>query len=107
MTLPDWLTPLPDAAQQRALDAWAIEHGIPSATLMERAGTALADAVHELVPEGRIVILCGGGNNGGDGHVAARVLHERGREVAAIDVTKDQADLSPAALAGAAGERSA
>jgi len=103
MTLPDWLTPLPDAAQQRALDAWAIEHGIPSATLMERAGTALADAVQELVPEGRIVILCGGGNNGGDGHVAARVLHERGRDVAAIDVTKDQADLSPAALAGAAG----
>ena len=37
MTLPDWLEPLPDAAQQRALDAWAIEElGIPGIELMER-----------------------------------------------------------------------
>ena len=43
MDLPPWLTPLPDAAQQRALDTWAIEqHRIPGETLMERAGSALA-----------------------------------------------------------------
>src|SRR5579859_1011058 len=82
MTLPGWLTPLPDAAAQRALDGWAIEEcGIPGIELMERAGTGLADAVTELAPAGPVVVVCGKGNNGGDGFVAARVLRERGREV--------------------------
>ena len=62
MGLPAWLTPLPDAAQQRALDSWAIEqHGIPAETLMERAGTGLARVCAELVPEGPIAIVCGRG----------------------------------------------
>ena len=57
MELPAWLTPLPDAAQQRALDAWAIgQHRIPAETLMERAGSALARVCADLVPEGPIVI---------------------------------------------------
>ena len=82
MKLPDWLDPLPDAAQQRALDEWAIgERGIPGLDLMERAGTGLADLVGELAPAGRIVAVCGKGNNGGDGFVAARLLRDRGREV--------------------------
>jgi NAD(P)H-hydrate epimerase len=82
MTLPDWLDPLPDAAEQRALDEWAIgELGIPGTLLMERAGTALAGLVSELVSAGRIAVVCGKGNNGGDGLVAARVLRERGYEV--------------------------
>jgi NAD(P)H-hydrate epimerase len=82
MTLPDWLRPLPDAAQQRALDAWAIEQlGIPGLELMERAGSGLARAVARRCPEGRVAVVCGKGNNGGDGFVAARVLHEAGREV--------------------------
>jgi ADP-dependent NAD(P)H-hydrate dehydratase / NAD(P)H-hydrate epimerase len=81
-TLPDWLDPLPDAAEQRALDGWAIgEHGIPGLDLMERAGAGLADLVGELVPAGRIVAVCGKGNNGGDGFVAGRLLRDRGREV--------------------------
>jgi NAD(P)H-hydrate epimerase len=80
--LPDWLDPLPDAAEQRALDEWAIgERGIASLELMERAGTGLADLAGELVASGEIVVVCGKGNNGGDGYVAARVLRERGREV--------------------------
>jgi hydroxyethylthiazole kinase-like uncharacterized protein yjeF len=104
MGLPDWLTPLPDAGEQRALDAWAIDqHGIPSGTLMERAGTGLARFCNEHIPEGRIAIVCGKGNNGGDGLVAARVLRELGRDVDVIEVAKDGAELSPAALAGAAG----
>ena len=41
---------------------------------MERAGTGLARVCAELVPEGRFAIVCGKGNNGGDGRVAARVL---------------------------------
>jgi hydroxyethylthiazole kinase-like uncharacterized protein yjeF len=87
MALPSWLEPLPDAAQQREIDAWAISDlGIPSATLMERAGTGLARMVADLVPEGRISVVAGKGNNGGDGKVAARLLRERGREVALIVV---------------------
>ena len=82
MTLPDWLTPLPDAEQQRTLDAWAMETlGIPGQTLMERAGAGLAQACSSLVPEGEVAVLCGRGNNGGDGFVAARLLLEQGRSV--------------------------
>jgi NAD(P)H-hydrate epimerase len=102
--LADWFTPLPDAAQQRALDSWAIEqHGIPSETLMERAGSALARAAADVIPEGRIVIACGKGNNGGDGLVAARVLGQLGREVTVVDVSADSASPLAEALEGAAG----
>ncbi|HEV3055380.1 MAG TPA: NAD(P)H-hydrate epimerase, partial [Solirubrobacteraceae bacterium] len=85
MPLPAWLEPLPDAAEQRALDAWAIEQfGIPGTSLMELAGTGLADLVGGLVPTGLVAIVCGKGNNGGDGFVAARVLRQRGREVRVV-----------------------
>jgi hydroxyethylthiazole kinase-like uncharacterized protein yjeF len=81
-SLPEWLEPLPDAAQQRATDAWAIgERGIPSLELMERAGAGVADVVRQRAPEGRIVVVAGKGNNGGDGLVVARLLRESGREV--------------------------
>jgi ADP-dependent NAD(P)H-hydrate dehydratase / NAD(P)H-hydrate epimerase len=76
-----WLEPLFDAAGMRAVDAWAIEErGVPSLDLMERAGTALADAVLELAPAGPVRVVCGKGNNGGDGLVAARQLRRRGIE---------------------------
>jgi hydroxyethylthiazole kinase-like uncharacterized protein yjeF len=82
MTLPAWLDPLPDAAEQRALDEWAIgELRIPGIELMERAGRGLAMVVAERASAGRIVVVCGKGNNGGDGLVAARLLREQGREV--------------------------
>ncbi len=82
MSLPDWLYQLPDPDEQRSLDAWAIEQlGIPGLELMERAGVGLAEVVAGLAPTGRIVVVCGKGNNGGDGFVAARVLRDRGREV--------------------------
>ncbi len=77
-------------AQMRAADAYTItEKGVPSLLLMERAGAALADAAKELVPEGKIVCLCGGGNNGGDGFVCARVLKGSGREVAVVCVVEN------------------
>ena len=80
--LPGWLEPLPDAAEQRATDAWAIgEREIPSLELMERAGAGLAEVVGRRAPEGRIVVVAGKGNNGGDGLVVARLLRESGREV--------------------------
>jgi NAD(P)H-hydrate epimerase len=85
MSLPDWLEPLPDADQQRALDQWAIdERGIPGLELMERAGTAMADVVQRLAPTGLIAVVCGGGNNGGDGLVCARRLRELGRDVCVL-----------------------
>jgi NAD(P)H-hydrate epimerase len=80
--LPDWLDPLPDASEQRALDEWAIEErGISGLELMERAGTGLAEVVGETALSGAITVVCGKGNNGGDGFVCARVLREQGREV--------------------------
>ena len=82
MSLPVWLEPLPDAAAQRAMDTWAIEErAIPGLELMERAGTGLADVICTHYPAGRVAVVCGKGNNGGDGFVVARVLRARGREV--------------------------
>lgn len=83
MTFPPWLEPLLDAQRMRATDAWAIqERGIPSLDLMERAGEGLARLVAELAPDGPVAVVCGKGNNGGDGLVAARLLRGEGREVA-------------------------
>ncbi len=82
MSGPRWLEPLPDAELMRATDRWAIEtKEIPSLDLMERAGEGLARVVAAYVPAGRIVVVCGKGNNGGDGLVAARVLRDAGRDV--------------------------
>ncbi|HEY3828271.1 MAG TPA: NAD(P)H-hydrate dehydratase [Solirubrobacteraceae bacterium] len=85
MGLPDWCDPLPDAAAMRAVDRWAIEErGVPSLELMERAGAAVARAVEELAPDGPIAVLCGKGNNSGDGLVVARLLREAGRQVTVL-----------------------
>ncbi len=87
-TLADWLEPLPDAAEQRALDEWAItQRGIPSFDLMERAGGGLADLVAQRSPGGTVAVVCGKGNNGGDGLVAARLLRDQGREVRVLTLS--------------------
>jgi NAD(P)H-hydrate epimerase len=78
----DWLDPLLDADRMRAVDAWAIEEcGVPSLDLMEAAGQAIARATEQLAGEGPIRVVCGKGNNGGDGLVAARCLAATGFEV--------------------------
>jgi NAD(P)H-hydrate epimerase len=78
----------------RAVDRWAIEErGVPSLQLMERAGEGLAALAAEVAPQGRLAVVCGKGNNGGDGLVAARVLRAQGREVDVV-LTGDPADLS-------------
>ena len=75
---PHWiLTP----ALSAAVDAAAIRAGLPGAAMMETAGRAVADAIAGRWPEGRVVVFAGGGNNGGDGLVAARWLHAAGRSV--------------------------
>jgi hydroxyethylthiazole kinase-like uncharacterized protein yjeF len=65
-------------AETAAADAAAIAAGTPGITLMERAGTAVADAVCAHFRKQPAVVLCGPGNNGGDGYVAARLLKDRG-----------------------------
>jgi len=89
--LPDWCMPLPDAEAMRAIDRWAIdEQGVPSLELMERAGIGVARAVEQLAPDGPVTVLCGKGNNGGDGLVAARLLRDAGREVDVLTVGPPQ-----------------
>ncbi|HAT84678.1 MAG TPA: NAD(P)H-hydrate epimerase, partial [Rhizobiales bacterium] len=74
---------LPD--QMSEADRLTIEGGIPGYDLMEKAGEAVARAAQDLLEEqtgssasGMVCILCGPGNNGGDGLVAARLLEEEG-----------------------------
>lgn len=64
--------------EMRRADAAAVESGISGAQLMERAGLAVAQAVEARWRRQRVMVVCGPGNNGGDGFVAARLLRERG-----------------------------
>lgn len=76
--------PLVTAAEMQALDRATIDvAGIPGEVLMESAGRALATAVMSLAgrsarPQASIRVVCGAGNNGGDGFVLARHLHQEG-----------------------------
>jgi len=74
------------AAEMREIDRATSERfGVPSLTLMENAGAAVADFVLAQYPDAkRIGVLCGRGNNGGDGFVAARKLREAGRNVGVL-----------------------
>ena len=66
----------------KMVDKKAIEAGIPSIVLMENAGRSIADDLLKRWPTTKnVVILCGNGNNGGDGYVAARHLKESGLDV--------------------------
>jgi ADP-dependent NAD(P)H-hydrate dehydratase / NAD(P)H-hydrate epimerase len=82
------------AEEMRAIDRATSERfGVSSLTLMENAGAAVADYVFAHHPaSGSIVAFCGKGNNGGDGFVAARRLHELGKEVQVI-LLADPAEL--------------
>jgi hydroxyethylthiazole kinase-like uncharacterized protein yjeF len=73
--------PILTAAEMRAAEAAAIASGTPAAKLMERAGAAAADAIWRFAGPLPALILCGPGNNGGDGYVIARRLAERGSKV--------------------------
>lgn len=81
--------PVLSRAAVRELDRRAIEeYGMPSLLLMENAGRACADQVEALLAgtRGPVLVLCGPGNNGGDGLVVARTLWNRGVGVEALFV---------------------
>ena len=77
-----------NAAQMREADRFAIEDiGIASLVLMENAGrqvVAAMEAAYETELDGRVAVLCGRGNNGGDGYVMARYLHLAGLKIIVI-----------------------
>jgi NAD(P)H-hydrate epimerase len=88
------------SAEMREIDRTAIEDfGIPSLTLMDRAGRAVAEAAAALAgPNGRVLVVAGGGNNGGDGYVAARLLRGAGRDARVLALVPAER-LSPDARA--------
>lgn len=80
------------ASATRALDRAAIEdHGIPGYLLMKRAGSAVVEAARAAFPASNAwLILCGGGNNGGDGYVVARLAREFGVKPLVVSLADPQ-----------------
>ena len=81
-----------DSVQMKAADRYTIEvKKIPSISLMERAARAAAEEISKLYQgHGEILVVCGSGNNGGDGFAAARFLKERGYRVRVVFVGKKE-----------------
>lgn len=91
------------AAEMREVDRLTIEKGIPGLILMENAGSRVVDFLRETfapLENQRVVVVCGKGNNGGDGFVIARQLHTRKlcRELTVVELF-DPAELKGDALA--------
>jgi len=87
------------AEEMRAIDrATTGKHGVPSLTLMENAGTAVAEFALKHFDFSSVCAVCGKGNNGGDGFVAARRLHEAGKKVFVIVLAHGPEDLRGDAL---------
>jgi NAD(P)H-hydrate epimerase len=94
------MLPILDNDGMREADRHTIDDlGVPGIVLMENAATGVVDALRETFPEARrVLVLCGPGNNGGDGLAAARHLANGGLEVE-VCLVGDSARLSPDAAA--------
>lgn len=96
--------PILTAEAMRAAEQAAIDAGTSVEQLMERAGAALADATYCFAGPMKALILCGPGNNGGDGYVAARHLAERGVEVRVAALGEPKSDAAKSARSQWKGE---
>lgn len=96
------MTPRPilTAAEMRASEDAVIAAGTSVETLMERAGEGVAEAAWRFAGVPPTLIVCGPGNNGGDGYVAARVLSQRGIHVRVAATGEPRTDAARAARAG-------
>ena len=95
--------PILSAAQMRAAEDRAITDGASVESLMDRAGAGVAEAVRRLAAGSPVLVLCGPGNNGGDGYVAARVLRQNGVEVRVGALGEPKTEAASAARAAWAG----
>jgi ADP-dependent NAD(P)H-hydrate dehydratase / NAD(P)H-hydrate epimerase len=81
MTAPSQILTL---AQMRAAEQALIDGGLPVEALMDAAGGGAAEWVWRIAPGGAVTVLCGPGNNGGDGYVLAEAIRRRGGAVSVI-----------------------
>ncbi|GAO38382.1 hypothetical protein SCH01S_15_00070 [Sphingomonas changbaiensis NBRC 104936] len=95
--------PILTAAEMRAAEERAIAGGTPVELLMERAGFGVAEAAWRFAGPLKTLVLCGPGNNGGDGYVAARYLAQRGMDVRVAALGEPKAGAAAAARAAWAG----
>jgi hydroxyethylthiazole kinase-like uncharacterized protein yjeF len=96
--------PILTAHAMRALEDAAISAGTSVEQLMERAGAGLAAAAYRFAGPMPALILCGPGNNGGDGYVAARHLAERGVSVRVAALSEPKSEAAKWARAQWTGE---
>lgn len=86
--------------QMAEADRMTIAAGTPGIVLMERAGAAVAEAAWKCAPAGdSVTVVCGPGNNGGDGFIAARILRERGMSVRVVLLGAAESLAGDAAIA--------
>src|ERR1700748_2807215 len=83
------------SAEMRSIDRVTSERfGVPSLTLMENAGTAVAEFTLASYPHAKTFgVICGKGNNGGDGFVTARKLQQAGKDVSVLILAEDKSAL--------------
>ena len=88
------MRPILTAEAMRRAEQAAIDSGTPVETLMERAGAALAEGAVRFAGPLPALVLCGPGNNGGDGYVAARYLAARGIDVRVAALAEPKSDAA-------------
>jgi hydroxyethylthiazole kinase-like uncharacterized protein yjeF len=88
------MRPILTAEQMRTAEKAAIDGGTSVEQLMERAGAGLAEAAYRFAGPLPTLVICGPGNNGGDGYVAARLLAERGVDVRVAALSEPKSDAT-------------